>query len=69
MVALPWLRPGGRTGNPQMDHVYWVGGKLLRAAESFSKESSARVRVDREQWEYFLVKAGLRQGCVMSLVA
>jgi len=50
----------------QVLQVYGVGGKLLRAVKGFYKESKACVRVSREEGEYFPVKVGLRQGCVMS---
>ena len=47
-------------------NIYGVGGKLLRAVKSLYKWSRACVRVGNECSEWFLVKMGLRQGCVMS---
>ena len=46
--------------------LYGVGGKLLRAVKSFYIGSKACVRVGSELSEWFPVKVGLRQGCVMS---
>ena len=46
--------------------MYGVGGNILGAIQSFYDESEACVRVDREEGEWFNVKVGLRQGCVMS---
>ena len=46
--------------------MYGVEGKLLRAIQSLYAESEACVRVCREEGEWFSVKVGLRQGCVMS---
>ena len=46
--------------------LYGVGGKLLRAVKSFYIGSKACVRVGNELSEWFPVKVGLRQGCVMS---
>ena len=46
--------------------LYGVGGKLLRAVKSFYVGSKACVRVGSELSEWFPVKVGLRQGCVMS---
>ena len=43
-----------------------MGGKLLNAIKSFYRESRACVRVNRRESEWFDVKVGLRQGCVMS---
>ena len=45
--------------------VYGEGGELLRAIKS-SKEDRACVRVGMDVSEWFLVKVGLRQGCLMS---
>ena len=45
---------------------YGVNGKLLRAVQCVYDKSEACVRVCREESEWFEVKVGLRQGCVMS---
>ena len=55
-----------RHGIWQMLRVYGVGGKLLKAVQSFYVESRACVRVGNDMSEWFLVNVGLRQGCVMS---
>ena len=46
--------------------LYGVGGRLLRAVKSLYKDSKACVRVGDELSEWFPVRVGLRQGCVMS---
>ena len=46
--------------------VYGIGGKLLHAIKSFYKCSESCVRVCQEESEWFEVKVGVRQGCVMS---
>ena len=46
--------------------IYGIGGRLLRAVESLYAGSKACVRVGSELSEWFSVKVGLRQGCVMS---
>ena len=46
--------------------IYGVGGRLLRAVQSFYKSSRACVRVANGMSEWFQVNVGLRQGCVMS---
>ena len=46
--------------------VYEVGGKLLKAVQSFYVDSMACVRVGNDVSKWFPVNAGLRQGCVMS---
>ena len=43
-----------------------IGGKLLKAVQSFYVDSKACVRVENDVSEWFPVNAGLRQGCVMS---
>ena len=50
----------------QILRVYGVGGKLLKAAQSFYVDSRACVRVGIDVSEWFPVNVGLRQGCVMS---
>ena len=50
----------------QMLRVYGVGGKLLKAVQSFYIDSRACVRVGNDVSEWFPVNVGLRQGCVMS---
>ena len=46
--------------------VYGIGGRLLEGVKSFYVNSKACVRVGGGVSEYFPVKMGLRQGCVMS---
>ena len=46
--------------------MYGVGGKLLKAVQSFYVDSRAFVRVGNDVSEGFPVNVGLRQGCVMS---
>ena len=46
--------------------MHGVGGKLLKAVQSFYVHSRACVRVGNDVSEWFLVTVGLRQGCVMS---
>ena len=50
----------------QVLRVYGVGGKLLKGVQSFYNESRACVRSESGYSEWFDVKVGLRQGCVMS---
>ena len=50
----------------QMLRVYGVGGKLLKAVQSFYVDNRACVRVGNEVSEWFPVNVGLRHGCVMS---
>ena len=50
----------------QMLRVYGVGGKLLKAEQSFYIDSRACVWVGNDVSELFPVNVGLRQGCVMS---
>ena len=45
---------------------YGIGGRLLRGAKSLYLGSKAYVRVGNEVSEWFPVRVGLRQGCVMS---
>ena len=42
--------------------LYGVGGKLLRAVQSFYVTSRACVRIGSEVSDWFPVKVGLRQG-------
>ena len=49
----------------QMLRVYGVGGKLLKAVQSFNTDSSARDRVGNDVSECFPVNVILRQDCVM----
>ena len=49
----------------QMLRVYRVGGKLLKAVQSFYIDSRACVRVGNDVSEWFPVNVVLRQGCVM----
>ncbi len=46
--------------------LHGVGGKLFSAIKSFFEEASACVRISGDTSEYFEIKVGLRQGCVMS---
>ena len=46
--------------------VYGVGGKLLKAVQSFYVDSRACVRLENDVSEWFPVNVGLRQGRVMS---
>ena len=46
--------------------MYGIGGKLLGGVKSFYENSKACVRVGDGVSEWFPVKVGLRQGCVMS---
>ena len=46
--------------------MYGVNEKLVKAMQSFYSGSKACVRVGRKESEWFDVKVGLRQGCVMS---
>ena len=46
--------------------LYGVGGKLLKAVKSLYVGSKACVRVGNEMSDWFPVRVGLRQGCVMS---
>ena len=47
--------------------LYRVGENLLNAVQSFYVDSRACVRVGSETSEWFSVKVGLRQGCIISL--
>ena len=55
-----------RHGMSQMLRVYGVGGKLLKALQSFYLDSRTCVWVGNDVSEWFQVNVGLRQGCVMS---
>ena len=55
-----------RHGMWQMLRVYGVGGKLLKAVQSFYVDGRACVRAGNDVSEWFPVNVGLRQGCVMS---
>ena len=46
--------------------LYRIGGRLLRGVKSLHVGSKACVRVVNEVSEWFPVRMGLRQGCVMS---
>ena len=52
-------------GMSSMLRVYGVGGKLLKAAQSFYLDCRACVRVEMDVSERFKVNFGLRQGCVI----
>ena len=55
-----------RHGMWQMLRLYEVGGKLLKAVQSFYVDSRACVRVGNDVSKWIRVNVGLRQGCVMS---
>ena len=55
-----------RNGMWQMQRLYEVGGKLLKAVQSFNKDGRACVRVRNDVSKWFSVNVGSRQGCVMS---
>ena len=46
--------------------IYGIGGSLLKAVKSMYAGSKACVRVGSEMSDWFPVRVGLRQGCVMS---
>ena len=46
--------------------LYGIGGRLLLGVKSLYVGSKACVRVGNEVSEWFPVRVGLRQGCVMS---
>ena len=46
--------------------LYGIGGRLLRGVKNSYDGSKACVRVGNEVSEWFPVRVGLRQGCVMS---
>ena len=46
--------------------IYGIVGRVLRGIRSFYDEGRACVRVGNMVSESFVVKMGLRQGCVMS---
>ena len=46
--------------------LYGIGGRLLRGVKCLYVGSKACVRVGNEVSEWFLVRVGLIQGCVMS---
>ena len=50
----------------RLQRVYDVGGKLLKAVQSFYIDNRARVQVGNDVSEWFPVNVGLRQGCVIS---
>ena len=46
--------------------LYGVGGKLLKAVQSFYVGSKECVRIVNEVSEWFSVNVGVRQGCITS---
>ena len=46
--------------------LYGIGGRLLQGVKSLYVSSKTCVRVENEMSEWFPVRVGLRQGCVMS---
>ena len=55
-----------RHGMWQMLRAYGVGGKLLKAVQSFYIDSWACVRVGNDVSDWFPINVGLKQDCVMS---
>ena len=55
-----------RHGMWRMLGAYGVGGKLLKAVQSFSADSRECARLGNDVSEWLPVNVGLRQGCVMS---
>ena len=55
-----------REGMWKVLKMYGIEGKLLEAIKSFYDGSKACVQIDNIMSEWFDVKVGLRQGCVMS---
>ena len=51
----------------QVMRLYRVGGKLLKAVHSFNEDIRAQFRIGNELHDWFSIKVGLFQGCVMSL--
>ena len=47
-----------RCGMRQMQRVYGVGGKLLKAVRSFNVDSRACVRLGNDVSEWFMVNVG-----------
>ena len=45
--------------------LFGIGGRLLRGVKSLYVGSKACVRVGNEVSEWFPLRVGLRQGCVM----
>ena len=60
------IRYDRSAGMWQMLRVYGVGGKLLKAVQSFYVDSRACILVGKDVSELFPVIVGLRLGCVMS---
>ena len=56
-----------RNGMWQILRVYGVGGKLMKAVQSFYVDSRACVRGGNNVSEWFQANVGLRQSCVTSL--
>ena len=50
-----------------VSRLYGIGGRLLRGVKSLYVVSKTCVRVGNEVREWFPVRVGLRQGCLMSL--
>ena len=57
----------GRDAMWNVLRLYGIGGRLLPGVKSLYVGSKACVRVGNEVSEWFPVRVGLRQGCVMSL--
>ena len=63
---MSWKRHMIRSIGIVCGRLYGVGGKLLKAVQSFYIVSRACVRIGNDLSEWFQVNVGLRQGCVMS---
>ena len=57
-----------RQGMWQMLRVYGVGGKLLKAVQTYYVDSRAYARIGMDVSEWLPVNGGLRQGRVMFMV-
>ena len=57
-----------RQGIWQMLRMYGVGGKLLKAVQSFCKENTTCVWVGNDVSDWFLVDGLLRRLCDVSMV-
>ena len=50
----------------QVLRMYDVGGKRLNGIKTMYVNSIVWVRVKKDESEYFRIKGGVRQGCIMS---
>ena len=60
------IRSSGMHGMWQMLRVYGVGGKLLKALQSFYVDSTGAYPVGNDVSEWFPGNVGSRHGCVKS---